>query len=100
MIIAIDYDGTYTTDHETWNKVIHLLINLGHTVICVTGREDIKSMSEPVMLSVGRIIPVVFAGKEWKREAALKKGYKVDVWIDDTPEMIGKQFLIGTALDG
>lgn len=95
MIVAIDYDNTYTADHETWNKVIHTLLDAGHTVICVTGREAIGAMAEPVMVSVGRIIPVVFAGKEWKREAALKRGYKVDVWIDDSPEYIGKQTLIG-----
>lgn len=94
MIVAIDYDNTYTADPETWNKVIHLFLTTKHTVICVTGRDNTEAMSSPVMSSVGRLIPVIFAGTSWKRVAAEKAGYKVDIWIDDTPESIAQQYIL------
>ena len=95
MIIAIDYDRTYTADPETFNKVIELFESAGHTVICVTGRTDDRTMGAPVKNSIGVLVPVIFAGSDWKRDAALKRGYKVDEWIDDIPEMVAKQTLIG-----
>ncbi len=94
MIIAIDYDNTYAADPETFDQVIKVFQAAGHTVICVTGRTA-GVAAEPVYASIGKLIPVILAGKDWKREAAEKRGYSVDVWIDDTPEMIAKQHLIG-----
>lgn len=93
MIIAVDYDNTYAADPETFNKVIEVFKNAGHTVICVTARPD--TMGHPVLNSIGKLVPVVFAGTEWKRDAAKARGYKVDVWIDDSPEYVAKQNLIG-----
>jgi len=93
MIIAIDYDNTYTGDPNTWDEVIKTFQASGHTVICVTARPEL--MGQPVLDSIGKLVPVVFAGAEWKREAALKRGYKVDVWVDDSPEYIGPQMLLG-----
>jgi hypothetical protein len=87
MIIAIDYDNTYTADPETFNKVIALFKAAGHDVICVTARED-GAMGVPVRNSIGKLVPVIFAGSLAKRVAAKKRGYDVDVWIDDMPAMI------------
>ena len=92
MIIAIDYDNTYTAAPDMWNETIKLFQSAGHTVICVTARPEV--MGQPVLDSVGKLIPVIFAGAEWKREAAKKRGYNVNVWIDDSPEYIGPQTLI------
>jgi hypothetical protein len=93
MIIAIDYDGTYAADPNVFDEVIKLFLEAGHTVICVTGRDE-GVMGKPVLESIGKLVPVVFAGPEWKREAALKKGYDVNVWIDDVPNMISPQNLL------
>jgi acid phosphatase class B len=93
MILAIDYDNTYTAAPELWEQVIKLFQDAGHTVICITGRTD--NMAQPVLDTIGKLVPVIFAGKDWKRDAAKKHGYKVDVWIDDVPEMVGKQHLFG-----
>lgn len=93
MIISVDYDNTYTADPELFTQIIKLLQAAGHTVICVTGRND--AISQPVLDSIGKLIPCVFAGGEWKRDAAAKAGYKVDIWIDDDPTYIGKQILLG-----
>lgn len=87
MIIAIDYDGTYAADPETFDKVIKLFKEVGHTVICVTGRSA-GIMGDPVLESIGRLVPVVFAGQDWKADAARKHGYTVNIWIDDMPGMI------------
>jgi hypothetical protein len=92
MIISIDYDSTYTVDPTLWNDFIGLAKIAHHTVICVTARPEI--MGQVVLDSIGKLVPVIFAGGDWKREVALKHGYKVDVWIDDAPEYIGQQFLI------
>lgn len=93
MIIAIDYDSTYTADPHLWNQFIKMAESAGHTVICVTARPEI--MGQPVLDSIGKLVPVIFAGAEWKREVAEKHGYKVNVWIDDAPEYVGRQTLIG-----
>lgn len=96
MIIAVDYDNTYAADPETFNKVIKVFQEAGHQVICVTGRPD--AMAHPVLNSIGLVVGkgnCIFAGNRWKREAALACGWKVDVWIDDSPEYIAKQYLIG-----
>ena len=96
MIIAIDYDNTYTADPEFWNKFILDAEEAGHKVICVTGRDSLEDFARPVLESIGKLCPVVFAGPKWKRDAALAKGWKVDVWIDDMPEMVAKQILVGS----
>ena len=36
-------------------------------------------------------IPIIFAGKLWKRKAAELAGYNVDIWIDDLPEYVSNQ---------
>jgi hypothetical protein len=56
--------------------------------VLVTGREDIPGFAEPVRALVGDIMPIVFAGGSWKREAAKAAGWDVDIWIDDNPTYI------------
>lgn len=92
MIIAVDYDNTYTADREIFEILIKLFLERGHTVVCVTGRG--KFESQPVLDSIGKLVPCVFAGGEWKKIAAEKAGYKVDVWIDDDPSYIMRQYLL------
>lgn len=93
MIISIDYDSTYTADPETFNKVIGLFQQAGHTVICVTSRSP--DMGEPVLASIGKLIPVIFANGTFKKAAAHKRGYDVNVWVDDMPMTIDRQVLMG-----
>jgi hydroxymethylpyrimidine pyrophosphatase-like HAD family hydrolase len=91
MIIAIDYDGTYSADPETFDKVIDLFIAAGHTVICVTGRSNDGVMDVPVRESIGKKVKCIFAGVGFKLEEAGNQGYKVDIWIDDRPQWIDPQ---------
>ncbi|HVI42717.1 MAG TPA: hypothetical protein VM577_19085 [Anaerovoracaceae bacterium] len=91
MIIGIDYDGTFSADPEGWSQVIQLMQSRGHKVVCVTGRSDEGEWGEQVKKGINGLIPIVFAGSEWKREAAKAKGWDVNVWIDDNPEYIALQ---------
>lgn len=93
MIIAIDYDGTYSRDPQTFDTIIALLKSAGHTVICATYRS--ADNIQPVIDSIGKLCPVILAGNGWKREAAEKAGYKVDVFVDDMPSSIERQMLVG-----
>lgn len=38
MIIALDYDGTYTADPALWDQFILLAIKNNHYVVCCTLR--------------------------------------------------------------
>lgn len=83
MIIALDYDDTYTLHPAFWNQVVNFAHACGHTVVCVTAREQSRNPIRDLS-----IVPIVYAGMAAKRSAALRAGYDVDVWIDDMPEMI------------
>lgn len=93
MVIAIDYDDTYTADPDFWRKFIHAANNSGHTIIMVTQRcrcypEQVREVEE----RVGRLLPIIFAGDpllaQSKMQAAQTAGYVVDVWIDDNPQSV------------
>lgn len=92
MIIAIDYDNTLTADPEGWTQFIKMMQARGHEVVCVTGRSDIGEWGEEVRREIGGLVKIVFSGNQWKRAAAEKAGWKVNVWIDDMPEYIAKQY--------
>jgi len=94
MVISIDYDNTYTACPSLFNKIIDLFQKDGHTVICVTNRKNLSTMADEVNNSIGKLVDVIFAGSEWKRDAALKAGYAVDIWIDDSPGFIEKLNLL------
>ena len=89
MIIAIDYDGTYSSDPSMFDAIIHLMKAKGHQVILVTGRSEEFGLD--VKDAIGDMIPIVFAGTKWKRVAAMAAGYDVNIWIDDNPEYIDIQ---------
>lgn len=95
MLIALDFDNTFTADPDFWREVVARGRERGHSFVCVTGRPDEVAFYEPtkhlgdeVRAALDGLMPVVFAGFEWKKVAALKAGYKIDVWIDDQPYWI------------
>jgi hypothetical protein len=92
MIIALDYDDTYTADVEFWQQYITLARDHGHRVLCVTSRDPSPGNKATVLPcdSNGFGIPVYFTNqcaKRWYMETVWKT--EVDVWIDDLPERIG-----------
>jgi len=76
MLIALDYDNTYTADPVLWCRFIDDAKSRGHTVVIVTmryPREDI----------VNAPVDVVYTSRQ------AKAGFvKADIWIDDSPAWI------------
>lgn len=93
MIFGIDYDGTFSRDPKFWEEFVALAKKHGHECVMVTARSDDQTMGDEVRKAVKDFMPIVFAGIEWKRVAAEKRGWKIDVWIDDAPEYVAKQIL-------
>lgn len=84
MLISLDYDDTFTRDPDFWCQVVALGRLRGHEFVCVTARSSPpESGKEPHIP-----MPVVCAGNEWKHVAAVRKGFIVNVWIDDMPQLI------------
>jgi len=85
MIIALDYDGTYTEDPAFWNKFIDLAEN--HRVICVTERWG-NEKDAGILALQKRVGCVYFTQGQAKQEYMDEVGIRVDVWIDDAPYFI------------
>ena len=87
MIIALDYDDTYTRDPDTWNAIARILHIAGHIVIGVTMRHpaEASGMHSSYDEAVDRIY---FTGRKAKQAFMRDLGVLVDVWIDDRPDFI------------
>lgn len=88
MLIAIDYDLTYTRDPDFWDAVIALGVGRGHRFVCVTSRTQEPGTTKPERRPTPAI-PYVCAGEELKSDAARAAGHNVQIWIDDCPGAIG-----------
>lgn len=86
LTIAIDYDDTYTADPMLWARFIGDANRSGHTVVCVTARREKPDFTREPPLPAD--LPIVCAGQEWKKHAAAKAGFNVNIWIDDIPGLI------------
>jgi hypothetical protein len=87
MLIALDYDGTYTADPGLWDHFIDVARSRNHEVHIVTMRAD----SEPIR--IGRHVDRVhYTDRKAKRQFMDAKGLSVQIWIDDMPD-----FILGSA---
>lgn len=87
MIIALDYDNTYTADLLLWHIFITEARKLNHVVVFVTSRcggdgqrwpnADIETAAN------NEKINIVYACHQQKA-----KVFKADIWIDDRPDSI------------
>src|ERR1700722_1875454 len=104
MIIALDYDGTYTRDPDLWDAFIDAAQERGHTVICVTNRPWAPNTTkiERVPSSIQKDeegtmsrcpISIICAGDRFKLDAARDAGYNVSIWIDDMPGTISQSVI-------
>ncbi len=76
MLIALDYDKTYTADPGLWDEFIASCASRGHEVNIVTMRFP----SEPIE---GLSIPVIYTSRKAKYGAI-----PAAIWIDDTPQWL------------
>jgi hypothetical protein len=87
MIVALDFDGTFTEDPEGWSGVIALFKARGHTIYIVTMRHP--EVEEAIPNFIKHIVDDIFyTGRLAKRKFMESKGIKIDVWIDDNPEAV------------
>lgn len=91
MLVALDYDGTYTNDPAAWLLIVRILQGMGHEVILATMRypSECKESTggfdpiDPRLRSLGvRIIPT---SREGKQPFLQKMGIEPTIWIDDQP---------------
>ena len=87
MIISLDYDDTFTADPKFWREFIDLALRHNHKVVCVTARSDTMGNREEVKTALPNI-PHIFCNHKFKDKIATRRGYNIDVWIDDRPEDI------------
>lgn len=88
MLIALDYDGTYTEHPELWDDFIKTAKFLGHRVICCTMRHETTEGREVKDALGDKVERIVFTGRVSKATALLAIGLKPNIWIDDSPHWI------------
>lgn len=88
MLIALDYDDTYTRDPEFWDAMIHLAKARGHIVVCATMRFE-KEGAQVIRDLSGKVDQIIFTSRQGKYDFVTKRlGRPPSVWIDDNPFLI------------
>ena len=87
MLIALDYDGTYTEDPDGWLAFIKLMKKRGHNFVVVTMRtaEQKSSMDQRLLDAVPQVVTTEYRAK---RMFCAAFGIEPDVWIDDKPSFL------------
>lgn len=88
MLIAIDYDDTFTADPKFWSAVIAAAVEHGHDVVCITARRKTFDNVHELLHALPTDVTAHFSYDEPKQDYARRNGLAVDVWIDDTPGWI------------
>ena len=89
MNISLDFDDTYTRDPAFWNSFIVGARGRGHHVYLVTARTP--EQGQEVLDTVGKILGkeyCFFTSMQGKKKYMWAQKIRIDVWIDDMPEMI------------
>jgi hypothetical protein len=76
MLIALDYDKTYTADSALWDDFVQLAQDRGHTVKIVTMRTPQEAIDS---------VPVEVVYTSRKAKSAV---VRADIWIDDSPHWV------------
>lgn len=86
MIIALDYDDTFTNDPAAWSQAMQVLRAAGHTVYGVTMRSPHEGIADKTYFDA--CDHVVFTCRRGKKKTLNAQGVSIDVWIDDQPMWI------------
>lgn len=83
MRIAIDFDGTISSNRDMWSDLIRVMQEYGAEVFIVTAREQ-KANNEDIHRYGNAVgVPVVFTGGAQKQDF-----FDADIWIDDNPSSV------------
>lgn len=87
MLIALDYDETYTKDPDFWLAFIKLCEAHGHQIVVATMRtfDEKAEMCSRLHEAVPWIVPT---HRQAKKRFLASFGIHPDIWIDDTPLFI------------
>lgn len=88
MIIAIDYDDTFTADTLMFTETIKKFQEFGHQVICVSARRETFANRREIENALPSGVEVFLSYDCPKRLFTKMKGVYVDIWIDDKPDAI------------
>lgn len=88
MILAIDYDQTFSDFPEHFTKVREMFQKDGHQVFLVTARnEETEKINDASLVGFDRV--VYTSGKAKACEV------RADIWIDDNPVTLCMDFVQG-----
>jgi hypothetical protein len=76
MLIALDYDKTYTADQALWDVFIQSAQDRGHTVKIVTMRSPDEAIFDAP-------VEVVYTSRKAKSTVV-----DAEIWIDDSPQWV------------
>jgi hypothetical protein len=90
MNIGLDYDDTFTRDPEFWKNFCEMTRIAGHTIHIVTwrSRDFIGDMYD----FLPEWIHIYFTACRAKRPYMEALGIHIDVWIDDNPEAVVRNY--------
>jgi hypothetical protein len=87
ILLAIDYDDTYTRAPRFWDEFLVLLRTYGHHAICVTARHGNQSEQVSAALT-GKVDAILYSEGRSKRLTAEAHGFYPSIWVDDQPSLI------------
>jgi hypothetical protein len=94
VLIALDYDDTYTKDPDFWVAFIDMSKQRGHTVIGATMRCESESADMDPRYTQG--IQVEYTCGRAKLATLAKRGIYPNIWIDDRPDwIVGDSYIDG-----
>jgi hypothetical protein len=76
MLIALDYDKTYTADPALWDDFVQSAQDRGHTVKIVTMRTPQEAIDNVP-------VEIVYTSRKAKSTVV-----SADIWIDDSPHWV------------
>lgn len=92
MLIALDFDKTYSEDPELWNIFIRSCRERGHRILCVTARYPEENWF--IEDTIGKQCQIIYTSRKAKLKFVNEeKNIFPDVWIDDDPLYIFKDHL-------
>lgn len=87
-VIALDYDGTFTSNPLLWSILAFEAKKFGEKVICVSARTDTIENRLLLQQSLPASVDIYLTSHNPKKEWMERRGIKVDIWIEDTPKAI------------